>query len=67
VRVGIRGLRYPLTIRCASGNLPAVGIFEMAVASQLKEYPLVLALTVEAENFESIHNHSAFARISLFK
>ena len=33
------------------------------VALALNDEPCVLAYTVEAENFESIHNHSAFARI----
>jgi MptA/FolE2 family GTP cyclohydrolase len=33
------------------------------VAIALNREPRVLAYTVEAENFESIHNHSAFARI----
>lgn len=33
------------------------------VAVELKREPRVLAYAVEAENFESIHNHSAFARI----
>jgi MptA/FolE2 family GTP cyclohydrolase len=33
------------------------------VALALRSDPRVLAFTVEAENFESIHNHSAFARI----
>jgi GTP cyclohydrolase FolE2 len=33
------------------------------VAIALNYEPRVLAYTVEAENFESIHNHSAFARI----
>ena len=33
------------------------------VALTLNDEPCVLACTVEAENFESIHNHSAFARI----
>ncbi|MNC84508.1 GTP cyclohydrolase FolE2 [compost metagenome] len=33
------------------------------VAVALKREPRVLAYAVEAENFESIHNHSAFARI----
>ena len=35
------------------------------VATRLKHDQRILSLTVEAENFESIHNHSAFARISL--
>jgi GTP cyclohydrolase I len=35
------------------------------VASRLKDDQRILSLMVEAENFESIHNHSAFARISL--
>jgi MptA/FolE2 family GTP cyclohydrolase len=34
------------------------------VALALRQDPRVLAFTVEAENFESIHNHSAFARIA---
>ena len=34
------------------------------VAVALDREPRVLAYTVEAENFESIHNHSAFARLS---
>jgi GTP cyclohydrolase FolE2 len=34
---------------------------DLAIA--LNREPRVLAYTVEAENFESIHNHSAFARI----
>lgn len=34
------------------------------VALALDREPRVLDYTVEAENFESIHNHSAFARIS---
>ena len=33
------------------------------VALALNDDARVLAYTVEAENFESIHNHSAFARI----
>ncbi len=33
------------------------------VALELDAKPCVLAYTVEAENFESIHNHSAFARL----
>jgi GTP cyclohydrolase I len=33
------------------------------VALALEREPRVLGYTVEAENFESIHNHSAFARI----
>lgn len=35
------------------------------VATRLKHDQRILSLMVEAENFESIHNHSAFARISL--
>jgi GTP cyclohydrolase FolE2 len=34
------------------------------VALELNRQPLVRAYVVEAENFESIHNHSAFARLS---
>jgi GTP cyclohydrolase IB len=34
------------------------------VALSLNEEPRVLGYVVEAENFESIHNHSAFARIT---
>jgi GTP cyclohydrolase FolE2 len=34
------------------------------VALELNREPRVRAYVVEAENFESIHNHSAFARIS---
>ena len=34
------------------------------VALALEREPRVLDYTVEAENFESIHNHSAFARIA---
>jgi GTP cyclohydrolase I len=34
------------------------------VALALEREPRVLGYTVEAENFESIHNHSAFARIA---
>ena len=37
------------------------------VAGQLKADARILSFTVEAENFESIHNHSAFAKISLTK
>jgi GTP cyclohydrolase I len=33
------------------------------VAIALNTQPQVVAFTVEAENFESIHNHSAFARV----
>ncbi len=35
------------------------------VAMRLQKDERILSLMVEAENFESIHNHSAFARISL--
>jgi GTP cyclohydrolase I len=35
------------------------------VATRLKQDGRILSLMVEAENFESIHNHSAFARIRL--
>jgi GTP cyclohydrolase I len=31
-RVGIRGVRHPLTIRSKTGNFPSVGLFEMDVA-----------------------------------
>jgi GTP cyclohydrolase FolE2 len=34
------------------------------VALSLESEPRVRAWRVEAENFESIHNHSAFARVS---
>ena len=34
------------------------------VAARLAADPRIGAFAVEAENFESIHNHSAFARIS---
>jgi GTP cyclohydrolase I len=37
------------------------------VAGQLKADGRIRSLVVEAENFESIHNHSAFARITLVK
>jgi GTP cyclohydrolase I len=37
------------------------------VAGQLKNDDRILSLVVEAENFESIHNHSAYAKISLTK
>ncbi len=33
------------------------------VAGRLNEDPRILAFVVESENFESIHNHSAYARI----
>lgn len=33
------------------------------VAAQLNQHPFVAAYIVEAENFESIHNHSAYAMI----
>ena len=33
------------------------------VAMALDRDPRILAYSVEAENFESIHNHSAYARI----
>ena len=33
------------------------------VAVRLNDEPRVLAYVVEAENFESIHNHSAYAQI----
>lgn len=33
------------------------------VAARMDAEPRILAYTVEAENFESIHNHSAYARI----
>jgi GTP cyclohydrolase IB len=34
------------------------------VAARLRDEPRIARFTVEAENFESIHNHSAFARIT---
>jgi GTP cyclohydrolase I len=34
------------------------------VAGNLKADQRIQSFVVEAENFESIHNHSAFARIS---
>ncbi len=37
------------------------------VAGRLKSDERIHSFVVEAENFESIHNHSAFARISLHK
>ena len=33
------------------------------VAARLRDHPAVSSYVVEAENFESIHNHSAYARI----
>ena len=37
------------------------------VAGRLQSDARILSLVVEAENFESIHNHSAYAKISLTK
>jgi len=37
------------------------------VAGNLKADERIRSFMVEAENFESIHNHSAFARISFVK
>ena len=37
------------------------------VAGQLKDDDRILSLVVEAENLESIHNHRAYAKISLAK
>ncbi|QWD83187.1 GTP cyclohydrolase I FolE2 [Polynucleobacter sp. MWH-P3-07-1] len=37
------------------------------VAGRLQEDQRIQSLVVEAENFESIHNHSAYAKISLTK
>ena len=34
------------------------------VGLALSQHPYVVAYTVQAENFESIHNHSAYARLS---
>jgi GTP cyclohydrolase I len=34
------------------------------VASQVAKLDMIHSFEVEAENFESIHNHSAYARIS---
>ena len=33
------------------------------IATVLKQDPRIAAFTVESENFESIHNHSAYAKI----
>ena len=33
------------------------------LAGRLEADPRILAYTIEAENLESIHNHSAYARI----
>ena len=37
------------------------------VAGMLNADPRILAYTLEAENFESIHNHSAYALIEFDK
>ena len=37
------------------------------VAVRLNDEPRVAAYVVESENFESIHNHSAYAQIALDK
>ena len=37
------------------------------VAIRCQDEPAILAFTVEAENFESIHNHSAFASLHFDK
>ena len=37
------------------------------VAARLTADPRVRAYSVESENFESIHNHSAYARIDVDK
>jgi GTP cyclohydrolase I len=37
------------------------------VAARLSADPRVRAYSVESENFESIHNHSAYARIDVDK
>ena len=37
------------------------------VALRLNQSEQVLSFRVESENFESIHNHSAYAKISLTK
>jgi GTP cyclohydrolase I len=33
------------------------------IAMRLNQEPRIAAYTVEAENFESIHNHSAYALV----
>jgi GTP cyclohydrolase FolE2 len=51
--VGVKDVVFPLTVRTARGPQPTVASIDDGVA----------AYTVGSANFESIHNHSAYARI----
>jgi GTP cyclohydrolase FolE2 len=61
-RVGIKDIRHPVTER-AYENPKFVEDLVRDVATWLNAEPRVADYVVEAENFESIHNHSAYARI----
>ena len=68
--VGIKGVRYPLTIS-AHGEPVAtiatlsltVGLSASAKGRHMSRFIGLPEAQTEAGNFESIHNHSAFARV----
>ena len=61
-RLGVSG-RYLLY---AGNPKPHKGVEDLVrgVAARLADDPRLEGFVVEAENFESIHNHSAYARIA---
>ena len=82
-RVGVRSVRLPLSVQSSDDTTVARDekyVTERAydnpkfVEDLVRDIALVLqpdgrigAFTVESENFESIHNHSAYARIDIDK
>lgn len=63
-RVGIKDILHPVRVREYAYDHPKfVEDMVRDVAARLDAEPRILAYTVESENFESIHNHSAYALI----
>ena len=68
-RVGVKDITHPLTVvtERASDNPKFVEDLVRDVALAVEALDAVAAYTVESENFESIHNHSAYALIERVK
>ena len=68
--VGVKGLRYPHQFDTADGENGTVACVAMCVtavvrdiALRLMKEPPISYWKVVSENFESIHNHSAYAQL----
>ena len=64
--VGVKGLRYPLRVRSGAAAETVATVASLSTTVGLPPHVKdthMSRFVVESENFESIHNHSAYASI----